>query len=133
VLKWIKEEIPNSKEEHFSSKVGDFILWCETDYEWRIANWGIRIDGSYDIIEETSNTIEEAKREAEKWLGTLFMPIVKHTIAEVAGTEIFNGNKLEEKASDVLDAVLETISENNYIENGEQGADTPKSIGGGNL
>ncbi len=40
---------------------------------------------------------------------------------------------LKWKKEESLEAILETISENNYIENGEQRTDTSESIRGGDI
>lgn len=128
MLKWTEFKIPNSEEINYLATVGQLVICVEEDF------WAVRWEYTYDNIHEGIGiSVESCKQAAEQWLKDFFMPIVKHTIAEVVGTEIFNGDKLEDKASDVLDAVLETISEHNYIENGEQRTDTSESVGRGDF
>ena len=129
MLKWATVKIPNGEEVVGSiAIIGNLKIWAEEEF------WGVHWVDSYDDIHQGVGTgVESCKQAAEQWLKDFFMPIVKHTVAEVVGTEIFNGDKLEDKASDVLDAVLETISEHNYIENGEQRTDTSESVGRGDF
>lgn len=115
MLKWKYNEEPNGTLTLWTCDLGNIYMFIEKQY---LAIWlkNEKRPNSF-LFEAEFETTELAKEKAEQWLKDFFMPTVKHTVAEVVGTEVFNGNKLEEKASDVLDAILETISENNYIEN----------------
>ncbi len=132
MLKWTEKVVNDHKILH--TKIGQVEVFCYSAYRNRSLSFVVFINDLYTHEFTTGfESLEDCKEKAEEWVKGFFMPIVKHTIAEVVGAEVFNGNKLEEKASDVLDAVLETISEYNYIENGEQGTDSSQVIRRGDL